>query len=197
MTMKRPRAAWIPARKAAPYPLSPTRMTRAPRPSAISMEPSDAKARRDFSIQKPSDLVSLRHGMTTETSIAHSAEVDSNRQMAVVVFTASINASLLAAPYPLSPTRMTRAPRPSAISMEPSDAKARRDFSIQKPSDLVSLRHGMTTETSIAHSAEVDSNRQMAVVVFTASINASLLAPPSLDLGRGPATESPEESCRR
>src|SRR5215469_339227 len=83
MTINGPRAAAIPARKAEPYPRSSTRTTRAPRSSAICIDPSveplsatitsparpaARNAVTALSMQDPSEFASLRHGMTTDTS---------------------------------------------------------------------------------------------------------------------------------
>src|ERR1700683_301271 len=81
--MNSPRAAAIPARKAAPYPRCVTLTTRAPCSSEIRVDPSveplsatitsprrpdDSNARLALSIQKLTEFASLRHGITTETS---------------------------------------------------------------------------------------------------------------------------------
>src|SRR5713101_9211005 len=81
--MNAPRAAAIPARNAEPYPRASTRTTRAPRFSAISIEPSveplsatttspripiSRNAANALSTQIPIERASLRQGITTEIS---------------------------------------------------------------------------------------------------------------------------------
>src|SRR6266566_2135978 len=83
--MNCPLASSIPLRKALPYPLETACTTRAPWSSAISVEPSVEplsdtttspemhnlrKAAKALSMQNAIDFASLRHGITTEISIA-------------------------------------------------------------------------------------------------------------------------------
>src|ERR1700730_861208 len=98
----------MPACSAAPYPRCGTRTTRAPCPSAISIDPSvdplsatttsprnspAANAAIALSTQIPSEFASFRQGMTTDTSKDSVEASDSTKDFAIVLNLGSAFAS--------------------------------------------------------------------------------------------------------